>query len=48
MAEKPIVETTEQARGAVTNKGVRYVLAGGLVLVIIGFIIAYLVNLPTG
>lgn len=48
MAEKPIVETTEEARAGETRKGVRYVLAAGLVLVIIGFIIAYLANMPTG
>lgn len=48
MAEEPIVETTEEARAGVTKQGLSTMLVVGLVLVILGFIIAYLVNQPTG
>lgn len=48
MAEEPIVETTEDARSGVTRKGVRYVLAVGLILVIVAFVVVAFVIRPTG
>lgn len=40
----PIERTTNEARQAVTGHNVRYVLGFGLVAVIIGFVIAFLIE----
>jgi hypothetical protein len=39
MADKPIHETTTEARGGTGPGIMRYVLAGSLILVIVGFAI---------
>jgi hypothetical protein len=41
MDDGRIVRTETQARQATKNGVVRYVLAGGLILVIVAFVIAY-------
>ncbi|HZH07066.1 MAG TPA: hypothetical protein VEY69_10350 [Lautropia sp.] len=41
---EPVHLNATEARGGSTNGVVRYILIAGLVLVIIGFILAYVVN----
>ena len=41
---EPIHLNATEARGASTSGVVRYILLAGLVLVIIGFILAYVLN----
>jgi hypothetical protein len=48
MAEKPIVETTEEASGGVRRQGLSTMLVVGLVLVVAAFIVVALVVRPMG